>query len=199
MDAQEVNGDRRRFLTVATSVVGGAGALAALWPFIASLQPSAQALALGAPVVADISKVEAGQQVTFFWQGSPIWVLRRTPAMLESLKQVRDRLSDPDCDQDQQPSYCKNEARAIKPEYLVMKGKCTHLGCSPKLHATAPDVVVDANWLGGYLCPCHGSKYDLSGRVFNGQPAPLNMVVPPHRYQSDTLVVIGEDTDTKAA
>jgi ubiquinol-cytochrome c reductase iron-sulfur subunit len=193
MDAQQVDGDRRRFLTVATSVVGGAGALATLWPFIATLQPSAKALALGAPVTADISHVEAGAQVTFFWRGNPIWVLRRTPRMLESLKQVRDRLSDPDCEQDQQPSYCKSESRSIKPEYLVMTGKCTHLGCSPKLHPNSPDVAVDPNWLGGYLCPCHGSKYDLSGRVFNGQPAPLNMVVPPHHYASDTLVMIGED------
>ena len=198
MSNEGVDDGRRRFLTAATSVVGAAGAAAVVWPFLASLKPSAKAQAAGAPVQADISKIEEGQQVTFVWRGSNIWVLRRSKDMVASLSQVTAQLSDPKCEQDQQPAYCKNETRSIKPEFLVMNGKCTHLGCSPSFKPDHPAPEIDANWLGGYFCPCHGSKYDLAGRVFNGMPAPLNMVVPPHRYVSDTVVVIGEDpTDAK--
>lgn len=193
MSNEGVDGGRRRFLTAATSVVGAAGAVAVVWPFLASLKPSAKALAAGAPVEADISKIEEGQQVTFVWQGLNIWVLRRSKDMLDSLPKVTSRLADPKSDSSTQPDYCKNEHRSIKPEFLVMNGKCTHLGCSPKLTPDHPDPTVDANWEGGYYCHCHGSKYDLSGRVFAGQPAPLNMLVPPHRYASDSLVIIGED------
>ncbi|MBX6421437.1 MAG: ubiquinol-cytochrome c reductase iron-sulfur subunit [Sinobacteraceae bacterium] len=193
MSNEGVDGGRRRFLTAATSVVGAAGAVAAVWPFLASLKPSAKALALGAPVAADIGKLEEGQQVIFVWQGLNIWVLRRSKDMIASLSQVRPRLADPNSDYSQQPEYCKNEHRSIKPEYLVMNAKCTHLGCMPELKAQHPDVSVDPDWLGGYLCPCHGSRYDLSGRVFQSQPAPLNMMVPPYRYASDTMIIIGED------
>ncbi|MDE2148276.1 MAG: ubiquinol-cytochrome c reductase iron-sulfur subunit [Gammaproteobacteria bacterium] len=193
MSTEGVDDSRRRFLLATSTVVGGAGVVALAWPFLDSLSPSAKALAEGAPVSVDISKVEKGQQITVFWRKQPVWVLSRTSSMLASLNQVTPRLADPKSEQPQQPDYCKNEYRAIKPEYLVMIGICTHLGCSPKLKAQAPDPAVDPHWLGGYLCPCHGSKYDLSGRVFTGQPAPLNMVVPPNRYANDTLVVIGED------
>jgi ubiquinol-cytochrome c reductase iron-sulfur subunit len=193
MSNEVVDGGRRRFLTAATSVVGAAGAVSVAWPFLATLKPSAKALALGAPVTADIGKIEEGQQVTFVWQGSNIWVLRRSKEMVDSLDKVKSRLADPNSDSSKQPDYCKNEHRSIKAEYLVMKGKCTHLGCSPKLRTDHPAPDVDPDWQGGYYCPCHGSRYDLAGRVFSGQPAPLNMEVPPHRYEGDTIVHIGED------
>lgn len=194
MSNEGVDGGRRRFLTAATSVVGAAGALTVVWPFLASLKPSAKALAAGAPVVADIGKLDEGQQVTFVWQGLNIWVLRRSKDMLDSLGTITPHLADPKSDSSTQPDYCKNEHRSIKPELLVMNGKCTHLGCSPKLMPEHPDPAIDPNWEGGYFCPCHGSKYDLAGRVFQSQPAPLNMLVPPHRYTSDTMLIIGEDT-----
>jgi len=194
MSNEGVDGGRRRFLTAATSVVGAAGAAAVVWPFLASLKPSAKAQALGAPVAADISKIEDGQQVTFIWRGSSIWVLKRTPDMLANLPKGVSVLADPKSEISKQPDYCKNDTRSIKPQYLVMNGKCTHLGCSPKLRPDHPAPEIDPNWLGGYFCPCHGSKYDLAGRVYSGQPAPKNMEVPPHRYASDTLVIIGEDT-----
>jgi ubiquinol-cytochrome c reductase iron-sulfur subunit len=194
MSNEGVDGGRRRFLTAATSVVGAAGAAAVAWPFLASLKPSAKALAAGAPVAADIGKLEVGQQVTFVWQGLNIWVLRRSKDMIDSLSKVTPLLADAKSDSSTQPDYCKNEHRSIKPELLVMNGKCTHLGCSPKLMPDHPDPAVDPNWEGGYFCPCHGSKYDLAGRVFKSQPAPLNMLVPPHRYAGDTMLIIGEDT-----
>jgi ubiquinol-cytochrome c reductase iron-sulfur subunit len=171
------------------------GVVAVVWPFLASLRPSAKAQALGAPVSADISKIEEGQQVTFIWRGQNIWVLNRNKDMLDSLSKVTDVLSDPNCEQDQQPKYCKSPTRSIKPEYLVMQGKCTHLGCSPTFKPEHPAPEIDANWQGGYFCPCHGSKYDLAGRVYKNMPAPLNMPVPPHRYATDTLIIIGEDQE----
>jgi ubiquinol-cytochrome c reductase iron-sulfur subunit len=195
MSTEVVDGGRRRFLTAATSAVGGVGVVAVVWPFLASLRPSAKAQALGAPVSADIGKIEEGQQVTFIWRGQNIWVLNRTKDMLDSLSKVTDMLSDPNSEQDQQPKYCKNQARSIKAEYLVMQGKCTHLGCSPTFKPEHPAPEIDANWQGGYFCPCHGSKYDLAGRVFKNMPAPLNMPVPPHRYATDTLIIIGEDQE----
>ena len=195
MSTEVVDGGRRRFLIAATSGVGAVGAAAVVWPFLASLRPSAKAQALGAPVAADISKLEEGQQVTFVWRGQNIWVLKRSKDMIGSLGQLTDVLSDPNSDQDQQPKYCKNQTRSIKPELLVMQGKCTHLGCSPMLKTEHPAPEIDANWLGGYFCPCHGSKYDLAGRVYKSMPAPLNMPVPPHRYASDTLIIIGEDQE----
>jgi len=195
MSTDVVDGGRRRFLTTATSVVGAVGVAGMVWPFLASLKPSAKALALGAPVSAPIDKIEEGQQVTFVWRGGNIWVLNRSDVMVGSLSKVTDMLSDPKSEQDQQPKYCQNETRSIKPKYLVMQGKCTHLGCSPSFKPDSPAPEIDANWQGGYFCPCHGSKYDLAGRVFKGMPAPLNMPVPPHRYASDTLIVIGEDQE----
>lgn len=193
MTKEGVDGGRRRFLTLATSVVGGAGVATAAWPFLASLKPSERAKALGAPVTVDISKLEAGQKINVAWRGKPIWVVRRTPEMVASLSKVAGDLADPDNEAAQQPDYAKNEARAIKPEILIMIGSCTHLGCSPTFRPDFPAPEVDANWQGGFYCPCHGSKFDLSGRVYKNVPAPKNLVVPPHRYANDSTIIIGED------
>lgn len=193
MSTQGVDPGRRRFLTLTTSVVGGAGAVAAVWPFLASLKPSERAKALGAPVTVDISHVEPGQRVIVAWRGKPVWVVRRTPEMLESLPKVDGDLRDPNSDEPQQPTYAKNEGRSINPETLVMVGSCTHLGCSPTFRPEHPAPDIDPNWQGGFYCPCHGSKFDLAGRVYKGVPAPLNLVVPPHRYEGDNTIVVGED------
>lgn len=193
MSTEVVDGGRRRFLTLATSGVGVVGVGAVVWPFLASLKPSAKAQAAGAPVAAPIGAIEEGQQVTFVYRGGNIWVLHRSKDMIDSLSKTTAQVSDPNSDQPQQPAYCKNETRSIKPQYLVMQGKCTHLGCSPLLKPEHPAPEIDANWQGGYFCPCHGSKYDLAGRVFKGMPAPLNMPIPPHRYVTDTMLIIGED------
>ena len=180
--------------------MGGAGVVAAAWPFLASLKPSERAKAAGAPITIDISKLEPGQRIIQAWRGQPIWVVQRTPEMLEGLKKLpADTLRDPESKEPQQPEYVKGEARAIKPEILVMKGVCTHLGCSPTFRPDHPAPEVDANWQGGFYCPCHGSKFDLSGRVYQGVPAPLNLVVPPHRYKDDNTIVIGEDPTNGAA
>jgi len=194
MSKAGVDVGRRRFLTLTTTAVGAVGAGFAAVPFLASLAPSERAKALGAPVTIDISKLEPGQMVIAVWRRQPIWVVRRTPEMLASLEKVAPRLSDPNCEVPQQPDYVKGAARAIKPEYMVLKGVCTHLGCSPKFRPVETAAVdVGADWVGGFYCPCHGSKFDLSGRVFSGVPAPINLLVPPHRYANDTTLVIGED------
>lgn len=186
---------RRRFLTLGTAVVGGAGMAAAAWPFLASLKPSERAKALGAPVTIDISKMEPGQQVVAVWRRQPVWVIRRTPEMLATLEPLTSELADPDSSVPQQPTYVTGPARAIKPEFMVLKGVCTHLGCSPKYRPdAAPEIAAD--WKGGFFCPCHGSKFDLAGRVYKGVPAPTNLAVPPHRYANDTTLVIGEDQAT---
>ncbi len=193
MSNQGVDPGRRRFLTLTTSVVGGAGAVAAVWPFLASLKPSERAKALGAPVTIDINKLDAGQRVIVAWRGKPVWVVRRTEEMLASLPKVADDLRDPQSAEAQQPSYAQNESRAIRPEVLVMVGSCTHLGCSPVFRPDHPAPEIDPNWQGGFYCPCHGSKFDLAGRVYKGVPAPLNLLVPPHRYEGDNTIVVGED------
>lgn len=184
---------RRRFLTLSTTVVGGAGMAAAAWPFLASLKPSERAKALGASVTIDIAKMEPGQQVVAVWRRQPVWVIRRTQDMLASLEAVTPNLADPESAVPQQPDYIKGAARAIKPEFMVLKGVCTHLGCSPKYRPDTPAPEIAADWKGGFFCPCHGSKFDLSGRVYKGVPAPVNLVVPPHRYADDHTLVIGED------
>ncbi|MFA5941672.1 MAG: ubiquinol-cytochrome c reductase iron-sulfur subunit [Sinimarinibacterium sp.] len=194
MSNQGVDPGRRRFLTLTTTVVGGAGTIAAVWPFLASLKPSERAKALGAPVTVDISKVESGQRIIVAWRGKPVWIVKRTPEMLQSLPKVAGELRDPESKEAQQPAYAQNEARAIKADMLVMVGSCTHLGCSPTFRPDHPAPEIDPNWQGGFYCPCHGSKFDLSGRVYKGVPAPLNLVVPPHRYEGDNTIVIGEDT-----
>jgi ubiquinol-cytochrome c reductase iron-sulfur subunit len=190
----DVDENRRRLLLVATSAAGGAVAAGVAVPFLASWFPSARALAAGAPVEFDISKMEAGQQVTVEWRGKPVWVLKRTPEMLDLLTKHDAVLTDPESKEDQQPDYIKGPTRSIKPEVLVAVGVCTHLGCSPTLKkeiGAASDM--GAEWPGGYYCPCHNSRFDLSARVFKGSPAPKNLVIPPHHYSSETVVVIGED------
>lgn len=186
--------DNRRQLLVATSVVGGAGAVALAAPFVASFAPSERAKAAGAPVEVDISKVPPGEMIVVEWRGKPIWVLHRTPEMLESLKAVREKLADPDSEKSIQPPYAKNEHRSIKPEFLIVEGVCTHLGCSPSPKFQVGEASgISADWVGGYLCPCHGSLFDLAGRVFKSMPAPTNLPVPPHKYLTETKVLIGED------
>jgi ubiquinol-cytochrome c reductase iron-sulfur subunit len=189
-----VDVDKRRFLTNATTVVGGIGAIAVAIPFISSLSPSARAEAAGAPVTLDISKLEVGQMITIEWRGKPVWVLRRTDETLSTLSTLVDRLRDPDSDNpDQQPDYCKNPGRSIRDDILVLVGICTHLGCSPTHRPElAPDDLGE-DWKGGFFCPCHGSKFDLAGRVYSGLPAPSNLVVPPHHFVGNSQLLIGAD------
>ena len=184
----------RRRLIVATAAVGGAGAVAALVPFVSSLLPSERAKAAGAPVEADIGKLEAGQMMTVEWRGKPVWIINRSPEMLGTLPKLDGSVADPKSEVDMQPAYAQNETRSIKKEFMVVVGICTHLGCSPssKFKAGAEEGM-PADWLGGFLCPCHGSTFDFAGRVFKSKPAPTNLEVPPHVYLSDTRIVIGED------
>ncbi len=186
-----VDKSRRRFLTLVTSVVGGAGAAAVAWPLGRSMAPSARAKAAGAPVEVDISKMEPGMQLTAEWRGKPVWIIRRTEEMLSALSKVREQVRDPDSEVEQQPDYAQNEYRSVKPEYLVLVGICTHLGCSPTFRPEIGPADLGADWEGGFFCPCHGSKFDLAGRVYKGVPAPTNLVVPPYQYLSDTRLLIG--------
>lgn len=188
-----VNTGRRRFLTAATTVVGAAGAVGVAVPFVGSWQPSAKAKAAGAPVKQDISKIEPGQMITVEWRGKPVYVVRRTAEALESIRKMDAQLKDPKSDESVQPAYAKGEYRAIKDEFLVLLAVCTHLGCAPQYQPTVGAVSHD--WLGGFFCPCHGSKFDLAGRVFKGVPAPTNLDVPPYRYLSDTVIEIGVDQE----
>lgn len=192
--------EKRKFLTIATTATGAVGALAAGVPFAGSMLPSERAKAAGAPVEVDVSEVVAGTVKVAEWRGKPVWVINRTDKMTAELSKHDDELSDPDCDiESQQPTYCKNTVRAIKPNIGVMIGICTHLGCAPtaKLESGGD---MGENWNGGFFCPCHGSKFDLAGRVFKGSPAPTNLVVPPHSYLEDGTLLIGVDaTDIKTA
>src|SRR5690606_4845753 len=185
---------RRRFLTATTAVVGGIGAVYTAVPFLASWKPSAKAQAAGPPVSVDISQLEPGQRMTTEWRGRPVWIVRRTQEMLANLKKPESQLADPNSSMPQQPAYAQNEYRSIKPEYLVVIGICTHLGCSPlyRPEVGAADLGGDS-WLGGFFCPCHGSKFDLAGRVYAGVPAPTNLVVPPYHFADDNTIVVGED------
>lgn len=192
-----VDEKRRRLLIVATSVAGAAATVGVAGPFIASWFPSARALAAGAPVEVPIDKIEPGQQITIEWRGKPVWVLRRTPEMVDVIKKnaTADFLVDPESKGSKQPTYVKGPERSIKPEVFVAEGVCTHLGCSPTLKkevGAASDM--GADWPGGYYCPCHNSRFDLAARVFKGSPAPSNLTIPPHRYASDAVLVVGEDT-----
>ena len=190
-----VDKDKRRFLIGATSVVGGIGAVAAATPFVMSLWPSERAKAAGAPIEVDVSKIEAGQKIDVEWRGKVVWLINRTQTMLESLPKLDAKVADPNSNVPQQPAYCKNEHRSIKPALLVAVGICTHLGCSPTFRKEIAPADLGADWLGGFFCPCHQSKFDLAGRVYKGVPAPTNLVVPPHRYDAaGTRVTIGEDT-----
>ncbi|HLX27252.1 MAG TPA: ubiquinol-cytochrome c reductase iron-sulfur subunit [Casimicrobiaceae bacterium] len=192
-----VNKDKRRFLIGATSVVGGIGVAAVAAPFVISLFPSERAKAAGAPVEVDISKIEPGQKINVAWRGKPVWLLNRTPEMLATLPKMDSRVADPHSEVDHQPSYCKNEWRSIKKEWWVAIGICTHLGCSPTFRPEVAPPDLGPDWLGGFFCPCHQSKYDLAGRVFQSMPAPTNLVIPPYKYLSDTRISVGEDMKAK--
>ena len=197
-EAVAESGDRRRFLGCALGGACGLGAGAFAWPLLSSMSPSIKAKALGGPVEADISKLGEGEIVTYEWRGKPVWILRRDQDALQRLEGNEGHLLDPDSQEGQQPVYARNKYRSIKPEYAVLIGLCTHLSCSPTYRPDigAPDIGSD--WEGGFLCPCHGSLFDVAGRVYKGVPAPLNLEVPPHHFASDTLVVIGEDDSESA-
>jgi ubiquinol-cytochrome c reductase iron-sulfur subunit len=186
---------RRDFLYVMTGAVATAGTLAAIWPLVDQMNPDASTLAAGGPVEVDLSKVAAGQQIMVMWRGKPVFIVNRTPAALKALQepQLVSQLADPNSQERQQPPYAQNWHRSAKPEYLVLVGICTHLGCIPKFFPDPNPTDPTPNWPGGYFCPCHGSKYDLSGRVFKGVPAPYNLPVPPYQYASDTALRVGEN------
>ncbi len=187
---------RRRFLTAATSAVGLVGAVGVATPFLGSWNPSEKAKAAGAPVKADIGKLEPGQMVVVEWRGQPVYVLRRSPSQVTDLAKLDGQLKDPDSATADQPSYIAGEGRSLRPELLVIVGLCTHLGCAPKYRPEvgAPDMGGD-EWLGGFFCPCHGSKFDLAGRVYKGVPASANLVVPPYTFESDNVLIVGVDAE----
>lgn len=190
---------KRRFLIAATSALGAAGTVALAVPFLASWSPSERAKAAGAPVEADISKLDPGMMMRVEWRGKPVWIVRRTEEMLAGLSDIEGTLSDPASDVlSQQPEYAKNQARSIKPEFLVAVGICTHLGCSPTYRPEVAPADLGPEWKGGFYCPCHGSRFDLSGRVYQNVPAPTNLVIPPHQYLTDTTVLIGDDGGASA-
>ncbi len=195
MSNEGVNRGRRTFLTVATSAVGAAGAVGILTPFVKSWQPSAKAKAAGAPVKADISKIEPGQMISVEWRGKPVYVLHRTPEQLAGLSALTDDLKDPESLSADQPDYITGEGRALRPEYLVIVGLCTHLGCAPKFRPEVGATEFTKDWVGGFFCPCHGSMFDLSGRVYTGAPASDNLIVPPYSYEDDKVLVIGVDAE----
>ena len=196
MSSDTVNTGRRRFLTAATSAVGAAGVVGIAVPFVGSWNPSAKAKAAGAPVKADISKIEPGQMVVVEWRGKPVYVLRRTEEQLASLAKMDGNLKDPNSEISEQPANITGPERSLKPEIMVFVGLCTHLGCAPKFRPEvgAADLGGD-DWLGGFFCPCHGSKFDLSGRVYSGVPASTNLVVPPYSFEGDNVLVIGVDAE----
>lgn len=193
VDGQKVDIRKRKFLIAATSAIGGVAAAGVAVPLVMSMMPSQRAKAAGAPVEVDISKVEPGMLLTVEWRGKPVWVVNRTPEMLATLAKLESQLADPKSETPQQPDYAKNEVRSIKPEYLVAVGICTHLGCSPTYRKDVGAADLGADWQGGFFCPCHGSRFDLAGRVFKGAPAPTNLVIPPHQYLSDARLLIGVD------
>jgi ubiquinol-cytochrome c reductase iron-sulfur subunit len=194
---QEIN-SRRRFLIAATSIAGGIASIGVATPFVMSMLPSERAKAAGAPVEVDITKLEPGMLLLVEWRGKVVWVLNRTSEMLATLKKVDTELADPKSEKPQQPAYAKNDTRSIKPQYLVVEGVCTHLGCSPVFRKDIAPADLGPDWLGGFFCPCHGSKFDLAGRVYKHVPAPTNLFVPPHVYLSDTTLLIGSDSKESA-
>ena len=196
MSNDGVNNGRRRFLVAATSVVGAAGVVGVAVPFIGSWFPSARAKAAGAPVKVNISKLEPGQQIVAEWRGQPVFVSRRTPEALAILEENTGVLADPQSEASDQPDYVDPTTRSIKADVLVVMGICTHLGCSPLFRPEVASADMGSDWKGGYFCPCHSSRYDMSGRVHRGQPAPLNLPVPPHSYESDDILVVGVDQET---
>ena len=192
MSEKKIDNTRRNLIVATSAVAGAAGAGAAI-PFAWSWWPSERAKAAGAPVEADISSIAPGELAVVEWRGKPVWIMRRTKEMLEAVKKVDDKVTDPKSEVPLQPEYAKNEYRSIKPEFLVLIGICTHLGCSPQQKSADAKGEMGADWAGGFLCPCHGSKFDLAGRVYKGAPAPVNLEVPPHSYLSDGTIRIGED------
>jgi ubiquinol-cytochrome c reductase iron-sulfur subunit len=193
-DKENPDKAKRRFLIAATGVAGGVAAGATAVPIVASMLPSERAKAAGAPVEADISGLAPGERLTVEWRGKPVWIVRRTPEMLDTIRKNDDKVADPASKKPMQPAYAKNELRSIKPDYLVVVGICTHLGCSPVEKFQATPEAFDANWQGGFYCPCHGSLFDLAGRVYKNKPAPDNLQVPPYKFLSDTRILIGDDS-----
>ena len=193
MSADAVDLRKRRLLTAATGVVGAIGAGYVVYPFLAAWAPSERAKAAGAPVEADISKLEVGQMLRVKWRGKPVWIVRRTEKNLQDLTTLDGMLADPSSEMPQQPEYCQNSHRSIKPEYLVAIGICTHLGCSPTYRPDIAPADLGSDWIGGFFCPCHGSRFDLAARVYSGVPAPSNLVIPPHQYLSENKILIGVD------
>ncbi len=190
---ENVDGSRRNLL-VATAAAGGVAGIATLVPLVASMSPSERAKAAGAPVEVDVGALAPGEMQVVEWRGKPVWIVRRTKEMLDSLTKTASEVSDPKSDKPMQPEYAKNEFRSIKPEYLVMVGICTHLGCSPtEKFKPGAESGLGSDWPGGFICPCHGSTFDLAGRVYKNKPAPDNLEVPPHKYLADTKILIGED------
>jgi len=191
--------NRRHFLSVATSVAGAAGLGMVAVPFALSFKPSAKAQALGAPVQVDIGKLDEGQMVRSMWRGKPVWVLKRSSEMLDRMRASGAKLADPESEvETQQPTFAQNAERSLKPEILVVLGVCTHLGCAPLERFDIAPADLGPEWVGGFYCPCHGSKFDLAGRVYSGVPAPTNLVVPPYRYLSETLILVGDDAGASA-
>ncbi|MBU2876031.1 ubiquinol-cytochrome c reductase iron-sulfur subunit [Marinobacter salexigens] len=195
MNNGDVSQGRRRFLIGATAAVGGVGVVGAAVPFVASWNPSAKAEAAGAPVTVNISKIEPGQQITVEWRGMPVWLIRRTDEMVGNIEKLNDKVKDPQSEAPQQPDYIDGILRSLRPEMAVLVGLCTHLGCVPSYRPEVAPADLGDEWLGGLFCPCHGSRYDMAGRVYTAQPAPLNLQVPPHRYDDDVTLTIGLDPE----
>ncbi len=193
MSDDAVDTKRRRMLTTAMTVVGAVGAGFVSVPFLSAMEPSAKTKAAGAPIEVDISKLEVGQLIRVEWRGKPVWVLKRSQESLETLSSLEDRLQDPNSDESAQPASAKNQTRAIKPEIFLAVGICTHLGCSPTYRPEVAPADLGKDWKGGFYCPCHGSSFDLAGRVYKGVPAPTNLEIPPYKYLSDTRILVGEE------
>ncbi len=195
MKKEGVDRSKRRFLTTAVTVVGAVGTGYLAVPFLSQMQPSTKAMAAGAPVKVDISKIEPGQLIRVAWRGKPVWILYRTPEVIDILEKETEKLADPSSEASEQPAVSHNSLRSIKPEIFVAVGLCTHLGCSPTFRPETAPADLGDDWKGGFFCPCHGSSFDLAGRVFKGVPAPTNLTIPPYRYIDDTLIMVGEDTN----
>ncbi len=196
---EDVNNSRRQFLTTALTVVGAVGTGYLAVPFLSQMQPSAKAMAAGAPVEVDISRIEPGQLIRVAWRGKPVWVLSRTPEVLAILEKDTAKLADPNSHESKQPEYITDNLRSIKPEIFIAVGLCTHLGCSPTFRPEIAPNDLGSDWNGGFFCPCHGSGFDLAGRVYRSVPAPTNLEVPPYRYITDTLIIIGEENTEASA
>jgi len=197
-DEYKLDTKRRRFLRTLAGLIGGIGGVVSAWPFVRMMSPSARAQAAGAPVEVDLSKIEPGGMIREEWRGKPVWIVRRTPQMLESLRESESHLRDPVSDFSEQPQYTKNAHRSIKPEYLVLVGVCTHLGCSPTFRPDAAPEDLGEHWPGGFFCACHGSRFDLAGRVYRSVPAPKNLEVPPYRFAGGDRIIVGESGEDSA-